>query len=240
MIKLARYGLLLLVLLVGLTVLVFNNQAVYANDESELELTSTNFAKQTAVEAADRAISRVPSYIRYLDPVIEESIYEARRLADEAMINYGAVRSDFHDLERLEAAEKMQEKRYAIDAARAAIDKVPPLHQITEQHRAIIEEARRLTDIAIEQYGATWLDICWRYQALVDAEERVEDPYPDPDPDPDPVVDPDPDPDPDVDPDIDPEPEPLPPTGAITTTILSGLALTGAGLLFLGKRKRRF
>ncbi len=235
--KLARYGFLLLVLLVGLTVLVFNNQAVYATDESELELTSTDLAKEVAVEAADRAISRVPRYIRYLDPVIEENIYEARRLADEAMINYGAVRSDFHDLDRLEAAEKMQEKRYAIDAARAAIDKIPPLHQITEQHRAIIEEARRLTDIAIAQYGATWLDICWRYQALVDAEERVEDPYPDPEPDP--VVDPDPEPDPVVDPDIDPDLEPLPPTGAITTTILSGLALTGAGLWFLGKRKRR-
>ncbi len=235
--KLARYGFLLLVLLVGLTVLVFNNQAVYATDESELELTSTDLAKEVAVEAADRAISRVPRYIRYLDPVIEESIYEARRLANEAMINYGAVRSDFHDLDRLEAAEKMQEKRYAIDAARAAIDKIPPLHQITEQHRAIIEEARRLTDIAIAQYGATWLDICWRYQALVDAEERVEDPYPDPEPDP--VVDPDPEPDPVVDPDIDPDLEPLPPTGAITTTILSGLALTGAGLWFLGKRKRR-
>ena len=233
--KLARYGFLLLVLLVGLTVLVFNNQAVYATDESELELTSTDLAKEVAVEAADRAISRVPRYIRYLDPVIEESIYEARRLANEAMINYGAVRSDFHDLDRLEAAEKMQEKRYAIDAARAAIDKIPPLHQITEQHRAIIEEARRLTDIAIAQYGATWLDICWRYQALVDAEERVEDPYPDPEPDP--VVDPEPDPV--VDPDIDPDLEPLPPTGAITTTILSGLALTGAGLWFLGKRKRR-
>ena len=234
--KLARCGILLIVLLVGLTVLVFNNQAVYANDEPELELTSIDFARQTAVEAADRAIRRVPSYIKFLDPVIEENIYEARRLADDAMINYGAVRSDFQDLERLEAAEKMQEKRHAIDAARAAIDRIPPQHQITEQHRAIIEEARRLTEIAIEQYGATWLDICWRYKELVDAEERVEDPYPVPVPDP---VD-DPDVDPDIDPDVDPEPEPLPPTGAITTSIITGLALTGAGLMFLGKRKRRF
>lgn len=227
--KLARYGFLLIVLLVGLTVLAFGTQTVYATNESEVELTSADADKEAAIEAADRAIRRVPKSFRYLDPVIEESITEARALVDTAMADYGAERADFTDLDRLEAAEWQKEKSEAVQAARDAIDKIPPPAQITEEHRPIIEEARRLTDIAMEDYGATRLDLCWRYQALVDAEDRLDDVVePDPDPDPDPVLDPDPDPD------------PLPPTGAITTTIVSGLLLTGAGLLFLGKRKNRF
>jgi len=227
--KLARYGFLLIVLLVGLTVLAFGTQTVYATNESEVELTSADADKEAAIEAADRAIRRVPKSFRYLDPVIEESITEARALVDTAMADYGAERADFADLDRLEAAEWQKEKSEAVQAARDAIDKIPPPAQITEEHRPIIEEARRLTDIAMEDYGATRLDLCWRYQALVDAEDRLDDVVePDPDPDPDPVIDPDPDPD------------PLPPTGAITTTIVSGLLLTGAGLLFLGKRKNRF
>jgi len=230
--KLARYGFLLIVLLVGLTVLAFATvQTVYANEESTIELTSSDSGKEAAIEAADRAIRRVPKRFRYIDPVIEETIAEARQLVDKAMSDYGADRVDFADLGRLEAAEKQLEKSEAVQAARDAIDKIPPPAQITEEHRDIIEEARRLTDIAMEDYGATYLDICWRYHALEDAEERVEeDPDPVPDPDPDPVPDPDPDPDPD----------PLPPTGAVTTTIVSGLLLTGAGLLFVGKRRNRF
>jgi len=224
--KLARYGFLLIVLLVGLTVLAFDTQPVYANEESEIELTSSNTDKDAAIEAADRAIRRVPRSFRYLDPVIEENIAEARRLVDRAKANYGAERADFSDLDRLEAAEKQLEKTEAIEAARDAIDKIPPPAQITEAHRSIIEEARRLTDIAKEDYGATRLDLCWRYEALVDAEERLEEAEPEPDP----VPDPDPDPDPD----------PLPPTGALTTTVVSGLLMAGAGLLFLGKRKNRF
>ncbi len=223
--KLARYGFLFIVLLVGLTVLAFGTQTVYATNESEVELTSADADKEAAIEAADRAIRRVPKSFRYLDPVIEESITEARALVDTAMADYGAERADFDDLDRLEAAEWQKEKSEAVQAARDAIDKIPPPAQITEEHRPIIEEARRLTDIAMEDYGATRLDLCWRYQALVDAEDRLDD-----------VVEPDPDPVPDPDPD----PDPLPPTGAITTTIVSGLLLTGAGLLFLGKRKNRF
>ncbi len=225
--KLARYGFLFIVLLVGLTVLAFGTQTVYATNESEVELTSADADKEAAIEAADRAIRRVPKSFRYLDPVIEESITEARALVDTAMADYGAERADFDDLDRLEAAEWQKEKSEAVQAARDAIDKIPPPAQITEEHRPIIEEARRLTDIAMEDYGATRLDLCWRYQALVDAEDRLDD-----------VVEPDPDPAPDPDP--DPDPDPLPPTGAITTTIVSGLLLTGAGLLFLGKRKNRF
>ena len=209
--KLARYGIFFIVLMVCLAVLAVSSQPVQATAGS------TDADKEAAIEAANHAISRVPKHFRHVDPVIESSIEEARDLVDTAMKDYGATRSDFPDLNRLEAAEKQLEKMDAIQAARDAIDKIPPPLQITEEHRNIIEEARRLTAIAMEQYGATYFDLCWRYKVLEDAEDRLDD-----------VDDP------------DPEPDPLPPTGAMSTTIVSGLLLTGTGLLLWGKRKNRF
>jgi len=209
--KLARYGIFFIVLMVCLAVLAVSSQPVQATAGS------TDADKEAAIEAANHAISRVPKHFRHVDPVIENSIKEARELVDAAMKNYGATRGDFPDLNRLEAAEKQLEKMDAIQAARDAIDKIPPPLQITEEHRNIIEEARRLTAIAMEQYGATYFDLCWRYKVLEDAEDRLDD-----------VDDP------------DPEPDPLPPTGAMSTTIVSGLLLTGTGLLLWGKRKNRF
>ena len=211
---LAKCGIIIIILMFCLAVLAVGSQPVQANEDS------TDSDKEAAIEAANRAISRVPKQFRFVDPVIESSIEEARDLVDTAMKDYGATRSDFPDLNRLEAAEKQLEKISAIQAARDAIDKIPPPLQITEEHRDIIEEARRLTDIAMVQYGATYFDLCWRYKVLEDAEERIDDVEPKPEP--------------------EPEPDPLPPTGAMSTTIISGLLLTGAGLLLWGKRKNRF
>ncbi len=240
--KLAKHRLLLfIVLLAGLTVFAFNVQTVYATETGETETgqTAANPDKEAAVEAADRAIRWLPSpeNIRFITPTIESDIAEAQDLVEIAKNIYGVTENDFADLDKLNAIKTQVEKRSAIQDAKDAIDAIPPPAQITEEDRDVIEEARRLTDLAVEEYGATDFDLCWRLRTLEKAEERLDE---EPDPEPEPVPEPEPDPEPEPAPDPDPEPDddPLPPTGAMTTTIVSGLVLTGAGLLFLGKRKR--
>lgn len=61
----------------------------------------------------------------------------------------------------------------AIQAARDAIDKIPPTAEITSADRGKISEARRLVDIAMLQYGASAFDICWRYDVLAAAEKAA-------------------------------------------------------------------
>lgn len=215
--KLTRYGFfLIVVLLVGLTIFAITSQVVYA---TESEQSSSDAGKQAAIEAADRAIHWIPNRFRFLVPSIVEKINEARWLADIAMNVYGATSADFADYNKLIEAEWQVKRINAIQAARDAIDLIPPRMQITKEHAPLIEEARRLVNIAIEQYGATEFDICWRYFELKEAEKRL----------PEKVV-----------PEPKPEPEPLPVTGAMATTIISGLLLSGAGLLILGKRKNRY
>ena len=227
MYKLAKSKrLFVFVLLISLTLLAFNVQTIYATetDETAIDQPSTNPLKESAIEAADRAIRWLPrpDNIRFLPPNIENDIAEAQALVDTAKRVHGATDDDFADLEKLEAVKERVEIRKAIFAARDAIDLIPPPGTITEEDRDVIEEARRLVNIAIEDYGATDFDLCWRLRKLEISEERVDEkPVPAPE-----------------DPD-DPE-DPLPPTGAMVTSIVSGLLLLGTGLFFLGKRKGHF
>jgi len=187
------------------------------NDEPDPE----PVGKDEAIKAADRAIRWLPrpENIRFLPPDIESDIAAAQALVDTAKNTYGATDDDFADLEKLEAVKERVEIRKAIFAARDAIDLIPPPGTITEEDRDVIEEARRLVNIAVEDYGATDFDLCWRLRKLLISEDRLPDKLP-PDPD-------------------DPD-DPLPPTGAMAVTIISGLLVTAAGLFFLLKRKVRF
>jgi len=224
MYKLAKSKrLFVFVLLISLTLLAFNVQTIYATetDETAIDQPSTNPLKESAIEAADRAIRWLPrpDNIRFLSPKIENDIAEAQALVDTAKNVHGATDEDFADLEKLQAVKDQVEKRKAIFAARDAIDLIPPPGTVTEEDRELVEEARRLVNIAIEEYGATDFDLCWRLFKLEKAEERVDEkPAPDPE---------------------DPD-DPLPPTGAMVTSIVSGLLLLGTGLFFLGKRKGHF
>jgi len=127
-------------------------------------------------------------------------------------------------LAKLYAAEQRVYKMLAIKEAQDAIDRIPPADQITQEHWPLILEARRLVRIAMEVYGATEFDICWRYDKLKEAEEKVED-----EPEPAPVPEPKP----------KPKPTPTPPTGGVLMSVTAGLALCVAGAAFIRNRRNR-
>jgi hypothetical protein len=230
--KLVRYGLLLLVVsLIGLSLLAIGAQTVYANEEQEaaLEELIAAEAKAAAIKAANEAIRRLPdpqNIIAYERSFIQE-VAVALSLVETAKEEHGAVDSDFINLAKLYEAERTVLKFLAIKAAQDAIDLIPPKSLITEADRATIEEARRLTDIAIYEHGATAFDICWRYDVLGRAEDEIGEPEEEEEePEPAPVP---------VKPD---ERQPTPPTGGIAVSVVAGLSILGAGLVFMSRRRK--
>jgi hypothetical protein len=230
--KLVKYGLLLVVVsLIGLSILIINPMIGYANvDEAEINLDYTPAEKTAAIAAANDAIRRLPdpdSIVAYEQSYINDAA-RAFVLVQKAKDEFGAVDADFPELAKLYAAEQRVYKMLAIRDAQNAIDQIPPLSHITEEHRPLIEEARRLTRIAMEVYGATAFDICWRYDVLNGAEEKIgekEEPEPEPEPEPQPEPKP------------APKPKPTPPTGGAIASLTVGLGLTVAGMIFARKRK---
>lgn len=227
----------------------------YANENDDDEAVVAHGERIDAIRAANNAILRIPpiSRIVSLEQTVVSYVAEARALVVRAMDDYGAVESDFSNLDRLEAAEWQIEKLRAIRAAKDAMDLLPPADQITEAHRLLVEEARRLVDIAMNVYGATRMDLCWRLDDLEDIEdepdEDVDEEEPDEDVDeeePDEDVDEE-EPDEDVDEEDEEEPEedepeapvPTPPTGGIPAAILASTLIAGGGLLLLKKQRRR-
>jgi len=215
--KLVRYGLLLLVVsLIGLTVFLISVPVSFANEETVTSEEYTPEDKAAAVKAANDAISRIPHpslIVAYEQSYIEE-VARAFSLVAVARDEYGAVDSDFEDLAHLYLAEQRVLKMLAIKEAQDAIDLIPPVDQITAEDRPVIEEARRLVDIAMHEYGATAFEICWRYDRLEEAEDALpeeEEPEPEPEPEPDDRV-------------------PTPPTGGMSGLIGIGVVLAGAGL----------
>ncbi len=229
--KQVKYGLLLLTcLLIGLIFLTFGAQAVFATEEAEPEpeLTSEeiySYEKAAAIKAANDAISNIvdPDLIIAYEEKFVNDVALARSLVEKAREEYDAVDSDFENLELLNRAEQKVLMFLAIQDFKDAVDKIPPLDEITEEHREIIEEARRLAVIAIEEFGATPFSLCWRYYYLEDAEDRLDD------------VDEEPEPEPEPEPEEPDDREPTPPTGGLAGTITIGALLSGAGFLFIRK-----
>ena len=231
--KQVKYGLLLLTcLLIGLIFLTFGAQAVFATEEAEPEpeLTSEeiySYEKAAAIKAANDAISNIvdPDLIIAYEEKFVNDVALARSLVEKAREEYDAVDSDFENLELLNRAEQKVLMFLAIQDFKDAVDKIPPLDEITEEHREIIEEARRLAVIAIEEFGATPFSLCWRYYYLEDAEDELDDVVEEPEPEPEP------------EPEEPDDREPTPPTGGLTGTVVIGALLSGAGFLFYRKRK---
>ncbi len=245
--KLVRYGLLLFVVsLIGFSLLVICPQIGYANEEAELGYTSEQ--KAAAIAVANDAIKRLPDPERIVayEQAFINDVSRAFVLVYKAMEEFGAVDADFPELAKLFAAEKRVYKMLAIREAQAAIDMIPPLSQITIEHIPLIIEARRLTMVAMELYGATEFDICWRYTKLKDAEKKVEEePGPGPEPEPEPQPEPEP-PKPEPKPQPEPEPPkpepkpiPTPPTGGTLLTFAAGLSFFIAGNLVLKRRRMK-
>lgn len=238
--KLVRYGLLLLVVsLISLLVFLVCTPSVFANEEeaeegeeSEVEAVVTSeeitpAEKAAAIKAANDAISKIPApnlIVSYEQSYINQ-IANAFALVERAKNKYGAEDSDFPELARLYEAEVRVMKMYAIQNARDAIDLIPPKDQITEEHREVIEEARRLVNVAMNEYGATPFEICWRYDKLKEAEDALPDEEPaEPKPE-------KPKPKPD-------DRRPTPPTGGLTGLVGLGTFLSVAGLAVLKKQRR--
>ncbi len=225
--KPVSYGMLIfLAALIGLAVFVLSPGIGFANvDEAVLIFEYTPEEKAAAISSANEAIRRLPdpnTIVAYEQSYINEAA-RAFVLVQKAKEEYGAVDADFPDLAKLYAAEQRVYKMLAIREAQQAIDLIPPAEQITEEHWPLIIEARRLTRIAMEVYGATYFDICWRYDKLLEAEEKVED-------EPEPVPEP---------PKPKPKPTPTPPTGGAILSVSAGLLLSAVGFLVSRQRKQR-
>jgi hypothetical protein len=229
--KLVRYGMLLFVVaLIGLSISVLSPQVSYANiSEAELSLEFTPAEKAAAIEEANDAIRWLPApelIVAYEQAYINEAA-RAFVLVQKAKEEYGAVDADFPDLAKLYAAEQRVYKMLAIREAQQAIDLIPPVSEITEEHWPLIREASRLTNIAMEVYGATAFDICWRYDKLKEAEKRVED---EPEPEP---------PKPEPKPKPKPKPTPTPPTGGAMLSVAAGLGLCAVGAMISKRRQQK-
>lgn len=239
--KAPRYGLLPFVLLIiCLFILGAGAGSVLATeDEAEaVEQSYTEAQKSAAIRAANEAILQIPQprYIIHTRQLAVQRVYRARALVDESINVYGAVEADFPGLKQLVEAEEKVLMIAAIEEFHQAIDKLPPLDQITEADRAAVEEARRLADLAL-QYGATRFDLCWWYDALRDAEDKINNNDNDENDENDEEVDEN-----DNDEDKIDKPEeplrPMPPTGGVAGAIAAGLIFSGAGIYLIRKRKK--
>lgn len=229
--KIVSYGSLLFVLvLIGLTILMLSPRISFANvGGAVLSSEFTPAEKAAAIAEANDAIRRLPdpnTIVAYEQAYINEAA-GAFVLVQKAKEKYGAVDADFPDLAKLYAADQRVRKMLAIREAQQAIDLIPQAEYITEEHWPLIIEARRLTRIAMEVYGATEFDICWRYDKLKDAEKKVED---EPEPEP---------PKPEPEPKPKPKPTPTPPTGGALLSVSAGVALCAVGAVIFRHRKQR-
>ncbi|HED23565.1 MAG TPA: hypothetical protein ENN91_00395 [Firmicutes bacterium] len=227
--KQVRYGLLLFIVLIcGIILVVFTATPAYATEEeAEMEQAYTAAEKAAAIRAANDAIFLIPrvDYIVALDQKAVQQVAEARALVEKAKEEYDAVDTDFPNLAKLLEAEKIVFKLLAVKAAQDAIDAIPPLEEVTEEHRPLIEEARRLVNVAMQEYGATRFDICWRLDALKDAEEKIGEEEPEPTPPPKPPDD----------------RQPTPPTGGPANTFsVAALLICGAGLFLYRQSRARY
>jgi len=200
----------------ALIISVFGAQNAQASDTEE--------GKDAAIRAAVEAIKdirRSPDRIVSLNQRAVDDVAKARSLVEEAKDEYGIDEDDIANIDLLHESEAVVKKLLAVEEAKEALDQLPPPSEATPADQPAIDRARELVDIAKEEYGATRFDLCWGLDRLEEIEEK-EDPDPEPDPEP-----------------VDPDPEPeLPPTGGLATSIISGAVLTGAGLLFFGKRNK--
>ncbi len=164
MFKLPRYLVFILVLLlVGLTCLTVSAQQVHA----------ATFAqdKAGAIRNANEAINKLYIPVAYEQAFVKD-VSDARALVTHAK-SKGATDADITGLTKLLNAEKVVKGFAAIQASRNAIDRIPPTAEITSADSGKITEARRLVNIAMQQYGASVFDICWRYDVLVAAEKAA-------------------------------------------------------------------
>lgn len=201
--RLFRFGMLLVVvLMVGLICFSVSAQEVNAANHAT--------DKAGAIAAANKAIDAIYIPVAYEQAFVED-VANARALVTHAKTK-GAVDADFTGLTKLVNAENEVKKFAAIQAARDAIDRIPPTAEITSADRGRIAEARRLVNLAM-QYGASEFDICWRYDVLAAAERA----------DTGAVL----------------SDTALPATGAMDAATLIGTLLAGTGVLFGIKMRRK-
>lgn len=214
--------LLLVVLFACLSVLIMSAPVAFATEQTTTQSDQEYLANRaSAIARAKYAIGKIPdpSKIAAYEQDFIDRVAQAFALVEIAREEFDVEDHEIDNLAHLYEAEKRVLRMLAIRAAQDAIDLIPPADQITEEHRALIEEARRLVNIAIYEHGATEFEICWRLDKLKEAEGVLpEEPEPEPKPKPDDRL-------------------PTPPTGGITGLIMLGAALSGTGLLIANRRR---
>ena len=112
-------------------------------------------AKERAIKAAVDAIAALPEPVTLADG---EAIKDARALVTKAKDTWGAVDSDFSNLKKLEDAEKLYAKLFAIFTADNAIAGLPAVDQLKLEDEDAVKAARTLVDAAKSQHGAVDAD----------------------------------------------------------------------------------
>ena len=210
--------------LIGLVLAAFGPQAVFATENDEASLQAAAEAKSKAIIDAIQAIASIQN-VQYLGLHHKAEVELARMLVDIAIEEHGASESEITNLAKLLEAEYIIERLTAIQAAKDAIDAIPPLDELTWADKALVEEARRLVEIARTEYNATDFELCWRLRVLAEAEDKIDDmdePDPEPTPPPPPADD-----------------RPMPPTGGMLTYLPAGMLALGLGLLAVNRRMRK-
>jgi len=168
---------------------------------------SSETDKQNAIRLAEEAIDALPDTIICTD---KEEVEEARYLVSRAKTQYGAVDSDFSNLEKLEDAEEVIAKCDAIRAADDAIFALPSVENLKLDDKSKVEEARFLVNKAKTQNGAVDSDFVYLTR-LVAAENRIKE--------------------------LEGQ-KPTPPTGGADYLLLGGSLILIAGVAVILKRRQ--
>lgn len=165
-------------------------------------------AKKAAIDAAIAAITALPAPAD-ITPADKAAVAAARALVKTAKDDHGAVDADITNLAKLVDAEKMIAKLEAIKVADDAILALPSVDSLSLDDKPDVVAARALVNKAKTDHGAVDGDFTYLAR-LIASENRIKELE---------------------------GLKPTPPTGSMHYQMLSGLFITGVGLLVLIKRK---
>jgi hypothetical protein len=167
-------------------------------------------AKCDAIRAAEDLIDVLPTPIDCSNSAHRTMVLNARAAVAEAKTDFGAVDSDFSNLNKLIDAEKVIAKCDAIRAADDAIYALPSVENLKLDDKSKVEQARYLVNYAKTQHGAVDSDFAYLTK-LVAAENRIKE--------------------------LEGK-KPTPPTGGAYYLLLSGSLILIAGVAVILKRRQ--
>jgi hypothetical protein len=131
-------------------------------------------SKENAIRTAEGLIDALPATIDCNNSAHRTMVLNARAAVAEAKSDFGAVDSDFSNLNKLIDAEKVIAKCDAIRAADDAIYALPSVENLKLDDKSKVEQARYLVNYAKTQHGAVDSDFTYLTK-LVAAENRIKE-----------------------------------------------------------------